>query len=62
MMVCVEKETTEFGRFLTFETLTLCPIDTTLVVKEMLSEAELSWLNNYHQKVREELEPVFKGR
>jgi Xaa-Pro aminopeptidase len=61
MMVCVEKETTEFGRFLTFETLTLCPIDTTLVVKEMLSPAELNWLNNYHQKVRKELEPVFKG-
>jgi Xaa-Pro aminopeptidase len=55
MMVCVEKETTPFGQFLAFETLTLCPIDTTLVVKELLSASELEWLNNYHQKVREEL-------
>lgn len=55
MMVCVEKETTEFGRFLTFETLTLCPIDTTLVVPDMLSDEEKNWLNRYHQKVREQL-------
>lgn len=61
MMVCVEKQTTEFGRFLAFETLTLCPIDTTLVVKELLSLEELEWLNNYHQKVRNGLEPIFNG-
>lgn len=62
MMVCVEKETTEFGRFLGFETLTLCPIDTSLVVKELLLPAELGWLNSYHQKVRSELQPVIKGK
>lgn len=61
MMVCVEKETTEFGRFLGFETLTLCPIDTTLILKELLTTSELEWLNNYHQKVREELLPFFQG-
>ena len=61
MMVCVEKETTEFGRFLGFETLTLCPIDTTLILKELLTISELEWLNNYHQKVREELLPFFQG-
>ncbi len=58
MMVCVERETTPFGQFLAFETLTLCPIDTTLVVRELLSVSELQWLNNYHQKVREELLPL----
>jgi Xaa-Pro aminopeptidase len=62
MMVCVEKETTEFGRFLGFETLTVCPIDTSLVVKELLLPAELGWLNSYHQKVRSELQPVIKGK
>jgi Xaa-Pro aminopeptidase len=60
MMVCVEKETTEFGRFLAFETLTMCPIDTSLVVKELLSPKEIEWLNNYHQKVREALLPFLE--
>ena len=55
MMACIEKENTEFGRFLTFETLTLCPIDTALVVPEMLSEEEKEWLNRYHKNVREQL-------
>lgn len=58
MMACVEKETTEFGRFLAFETLTLCPIDKTLIISELLSEKEREWLNNYHEKVREELQDL----
>jgi len=57
MMVCVENESTDFGRFLSFETLTLCPIDTTLVEKELLSAAEKDWLNNYHEKVNTILKP-----
>lgn len=58
MMVCVEKETTPYGRFLGFETLTLCPIDISLVVAEMLLPVEKEWLNRYHQQVREELLPL----
>jgi len=58
MMVCVEKQVTEFGRFLAFETLSVCPIDTTLIVKELLDEKELSWLNRYHKKVNQLLKPV----
>jgi Xaa-Pro aminopeptidase len=58
MMVCVEKQVTEFGRFLAFETLSVCPIDTTLIVKELLDEKELSWLNNYHKNVNQLLKPV----
>jgi len=38
--------------FYTFETLTLCPIDLRLVKKELLEEAEIRWLNRYHQRVR----------
>ena len=58
MIVCVEKEETEFGRFSGFETLTLCPIDTSLVDKSLLNEKETGWLNSYHQKVRKELSPM----
>lgn len=58
MMVCVEKQVTEFGRFLAFETLSVCPIDTTLIVKDLLDEKELNWLNSYHKKVNQLLKPV----
>ncbi|WP_395630935.1 aminopeptidase P family protein [Aquidulcibacter sp.] len=40
-----------------FETLTLAPIDRRLIVKEMLTEAELAWLNSYHAKVLAEIGP-----
>jgi Xaa-Pro aminopeptidase len=40
-----------------FETLTLVPIDRRLVVPEMLSAAELGWLNAYHARVRKEIGP-----
>ncbi len=46
---------TEFGAFYSFETLTLCPIDTTPIIKEMLAEKEVEWLNNYHQCVYDRL-------
>ncbi|MDX8339890.1 aminopeptidase P family N-terminal domain-containing protein [Draconibacterium sp. IB214405] len=62
MMVCVERETTEFGRFLGFDTLTLCPIDTTLIKVELLSEKERKWLNDYHRWVNEELKPLLEEK
>ena len=51
MMVCIEKEKTEYGQFLGFETLSVCPIDITLVRPELLNAQEKCWLNNYHKKV-----------
>lgn len=60
MMVCVEKEETEFGRFLGFDTLTLCPIDTTLIKTELLSPTEKNWLNDYHKRVNRELKPLLR--
>ena len=48
---------TEFGRFLQFEPLTLCPIDKTPIVIDMLTQEEKLWLDNYHQKVFETLSP-----
>lgn len=58
MIVCVEDKTTTFGEFLGFETLTLCPIDTVAIDKGLLSNQEIEWLNNYHQKVYDELGPL----
>lgn len=51
----------EFGDFLEFETLTLCPIDTRCLLPELLSAQELGWLNGYHQQVRERLSPMLSG-
>jgi len=48
-------ETSEFGEFLHFETLTLCPIDTRCIARECLREDEIDWLNDYHARVRERL-------
>lgn len=56
-LLIVPAETTEFGDFLKFETLTLAPIDTTPIVLEMLSAEEREWLNNYHHRVYESLKP-----
>lgn len=56
-----EAGSSEFGDFLEFETLTLCPIDTRCLLPEQLSEQERSWLNDYHQQVRERLAPLLDG-
>ncbi|MFT4223441.1 aminopeptidase P family protein [Dysgonomonas sp.] len=50
--------TTGFGDFYSFETLTLCPIDTTPIIKEMLTEKELAWFNEYHKQVYDCLSPL----
>jgi Xaa-Pro aminopeptidase len=50
---------TEFGRFLQFETLTLCPIDTEPVDVSLLTDNERTWLNDYHQMVYNRLSPHF---
>ena len=48
---------TQFGKFLQFESLTLCPIDKRPIVVEMLSDEERQWLNDYHAMVYERLSP-----
>lgn len=48
----------EFGEFLQFEPLTLCPIDTTPIRREMMTPDEIEWLNQYHQHVYDELAPL----
>lgn len=51
----------QFGDYLCFETLTLCPIDTRLVDKQLLTEQEISWLNDYHKTVFNELNEMVQG-
>ncbi len=58
LAVVVEAEETEFGKFFTFDTLTLCPFDTRAIDTALLDEAERSWLNSYHHKVNAELAPL----
>ena len=58
ILLAVPHLETEFGTFLRFETLTLCPIDTAPIERELLEPAELEWLNTYHQRVRRELLPL----
>lgn len=48
---------TEFGKFLQIEPLTLCPIDTTPIDVDMLLPEEIDWLNTYHHSVYEKLSP-----
>ena len=59
LMVTVADEETSGGEFefYKFETLTLCPIDLNLIDANLLSEAEISFLNQYHRRVRETLSP-----
>jgi Xaa-Pro aminopeptidase len=49
--------TTDYGDFYQFETLSLCFIDTTLILKELMTNEEIDWLNTYHQMVYEKLSP-----
>lgn len=51
----------EFGEFLEFETLTLCPIDTRCIQPGQLRQEEKDWLNAYHAEVRRRLQPRVSG-
>ena len=56
-----EVGSSEFGDFLKFETLTLCPIDTRCLIADLLTQEEKQWLNAYHSEVRERLSPLLDG-
>lgn len=57
MILCVPVVQNEFGEWYGFETLTLCYFDTSVLIIELLSEEEKSWLNDYHRKVYEKTAP-----
>ena len=56
-LLIVPYKETEFGKFLQFESLTLCPIDKTPIIREMMLPEEIDWLNQYHQRVFDTLAP-----
>ena len=56
LLITAYKET-EFGKFLQFESLTLCPIDKRPIMRELLTQEEADWLDDYHQTVYERLSP-----
>ncbi|MCV2361100.1 aminopeptidase P family protein [Paucibacter sp. TC2R-5] len=54
-------ENGQFGEMLAFETLTLCPIDTRCIDRDLLGADNIAWLNRYHAVVRERLAPLLSG-
>ena len=49
-MLIVPSQETEFGTYYKFEPLTLCPIDKEAILTDMLSDEEITWFNQYHEK------------
>ena len=61
LLLNVAAQTTEFGEFLRFETLTLCPIDTRCIDRALFNADEVAWLNAYHATVAERVGPLVSG-
>lgn len=57
MILCVPVDSNEFGEWYGFETLTLCYIDTSAILPELLNKDEKTWLNEYHQLVYDKTAP-----
>jgi Xaa-Pro aminopeptidase len=57
LILCYEDEETEFGKFLKFDTISLCYIDKSLIDTSLLDQKEIAWLNTYHADVYEKLSP-----
>jgi len=62
VIVRIHEFVKEGRSMLTFETITLAPIDTRLVNAHMMTAAEITWLNIYHAKVREIISPLLNGK
>jgi Xaa-Pro aminopeptidase len=60
LVVVIEAEQTEFGEFLAFETLTLCPFDRHALEPSLLNPEERAWLDDYHATVRGALAPLLE--
>ena len=59
-LLIVPAQETEFGKFYKFEPLTLCPIDKKAIAIEIMTDEELTWLNEYHQLVYDRLCPLLE--
>lgn len=61
LLLCVEDQSTEdFGDFLKFETLSLFPIDYSLIDTSLMTAKEMAWLNRYHHRVYKQLSPLLE--
>jgi Xaa-Pro aminopeptidase len=61
LILCYEDEETEFGKFLKFDTVSLCYIDESLIETSLLDNMEIDWLNSYHSEVFEKLSPYLNS-
>ncbi|MDE6804555.1 MAG: M24 family metallopeptidase C-terminal domain-containing protein, partial [Muribaculaceae bacterium] len=61
LIVTVPAMTTDFGAFYRFDTVTLFPIDTTLVDTSIMTDDEIKWLNDYHAQVCNALTPLLSA-
>ena len=61
LVLNVPAGSSQFGEFLKFETLTLCPIDTRCIERSLMRDDEAAWLNDYHAIVRARLAPHLAG-
>ena len=59
-LLIVPAQETEYGKFYKFEPLTLCPIDKKAIAIEIMTDEELTWLNEYHQMVYDRLCPLLE--
>jgi Xaa-Pro aminopeptidase len=55
LILCCEAEVTQYGKFLKFDTLSLCYIDKSLIDISLMDKMEIEWLNSYHREVFEKL-------
>lgn len=60
-LLCKDMIENEWGHFLEFETITMCPIDLDAIEPSLLDEKQKNWLNNYHKKVYETLSPYLNA-
>jgi Xaa-Pro aminopeptidase len=58
VMLCRKFDSSPFGNFLCFETISLCPIDRTLISYQLLSQEEIHWINDYHNQVYQQISPL----
>lgn len=58
LILCEESGRNEFGTWLQFETITLCHFDTGAIIRNLLSDSEIRWLNDYNERVFRTLSPL----
>ncbi|MBO4447228.1 MAG: aminopeptidase P family protein [Bacteroidales bacterium] len=60
LLLCVEDSENSFGKWLRFETLTLCHFDTSAILTELMTDTELQWLNDYNERVYRAISPLLE--